>query len=136
MLRKILLFVLLVFFFSCEKQGIIIKCKDCTIDEPSDATLEVVLHRDFYGGPIQLNIYEGNLEDSIVFRSYSSVGERTTITVPLNKKYTATATYYKLGDKYVAVDSATPKVRYDKDQCDEPCYYVYDTFINLKIKHY
>jgi hypothetical protein len=55
--------------------------------------------------------------------------------VPINKKYTATATYYKSDIKYVAVDSATPRVKYDKNQCDDPCYFVYDRVVDLRLKY-
>jgi len=54
--------------------------------------------------------------------------------VSINKKYTITATYF-FGAKYTAVNSVTPRVRYSKDQCDDPCYYVYDKTVNLKLKY-
>jgi hypothetical protein len=55
--------------------------------------------------------------------------------VTLNKKYTATAMYYYADNNYVVVDSAFPKVKYEKDQCNDPCYFVYDRVVNLRL-HY
>lgn len=126
----------MVLIFSCEKQGIFFLCDDCKTEEPINTTLEIKLHMDFYGNPVLLKIYEGNLEDSVLYRTYTTVVDKTTVTVALNKKYTVTATYYRLGDIYIAVDSATPSVKYDEDQCDNPCYFVYDRLIDLRIKHY
>jgi hypothetical protein len=54
--------------------------------------------------------------------------------VTLNKKYTLTATYNIQDNTYVVVDSATPRVRFDKDKCDDPCYLVYDKKLDLSLK--
>jgi hypothetical protein len=131
----LLIFFILVFFFSCEKQGLIVKCSDCTIDEPIDAQLDIKLEPG-YQGSIVLKIYEGNLEDSIIYYTYVTGSPNpTSLTVTLNKKYTVTSTYYSSGKKYIAVDSATPRVTYNKDQCDDPCYFVYDRKIDLRLKY-
>jgi hypothetical protein len=127
-----IIFFILVLFFSCEKPGII-NCADCLESEPVTAKIEIML--DDYPS-ITVNIYECNLEDSIIYESVSSVVERTLYrTVPLNRKYTVTATYYDRGNYYVAVNSVTPHVLYDKDFCEEPCYYIYDNKVNLRLKY-
>ena len=59
----------------------------------------------------------------------------TTIPVTLNKKYTLTATYYQPDNYYVAIDAATPRVKFEKNQCDDPCYFVYDKEIDLRLKY-
>jgi hypothetical protein len=120
--------------FSCEESGIITKCPDCTTEEPTTATLEVKLDLSFYSQTVKVEVYEGNIEDSVLFRTVYVVRSKTEFEVPLNKKYTLTAKYYIPGDYYVAIDSATPKVKYDKDQCDDPCYFVYDRIIDLRLK--
>jgi hypothetical protein len=132
---KIFLAVGFVFLFSCEDQGIIVKCPDCTADEPLSTNLDVKLEQDLYGYQTVLNVYEGNLEDSILYRSFKVTGTHATISVSVNKKYTVTATYYIPDDYYIAVDSAEPRVKYDKSQCDDPCYYVYDRVIDLRLKY-
>ncbi len=124
----------MVFSFSCEDQTFIITCSDCTADEPVTAELYADLDPEyFYGALVQ--IWEGNLEDSILNESFTSFSKVFTRDVPLNRKYTITATYYVKDDKYIAVDSATPRVKYDKSQCDNPCYYIYDRKCNLKLKY-
>lgn len=132
---KILLLLTFVFCFSCEEQGLYVKCRDCTADEPVKTNLEVKTDLGNYGYETVINVYEGNLEDSVIYASYKTMGTSTTISVTLNKKYTVTATYYIPDDYYVAIDSATPKVKYEKTQCDDPCYFVYDKFIDLRLKY-
>lgn len=131
---RIISFLILVFSFSCEDQGSIVKCSDCVADEPTTAELYAELDPDYYYGSL-VKIWEGNLEDSILVGSYPVYQESFTQEVTLNKKYTVTATYYVSNDEYIAVDSATPRVRYAESQCDNPCYYLYDKKFDLRLKY-
>jgi hypothetical protein len=133
--KKLFLFLILVFCFSCEKQGFFIDCHDCIAKEPLKTNLEIKLDNNFYGFATIIKVYEGNLEDSVLYSSYNASGKSTTITVSINKKYTVTAIYYIPGVYYIAVDSATPRVKYEKDQCNDPCYFVYDRVIDLRVKY-
>jgi hypothetical protein len=131
-IMKALLLVILV-CFSCEDKGWFVRCSDCTKDEPVTARLNIDL--DISSTLLTLKIYQGNIEDSILYHSEQITWTKYTIDVPPNKKYTATVTYFIDGKEYRAVDSATPRIRYTKDQCDEPCYYLYDNDLNLKLKY-
>ena len=131
---KILLLLFLAILFSCEEQGLFVKCSECTNEEPLNILLDVKIDRNQFGAKTLINVYEGDLEDNVLYGSYTAAGSNTTIGVKINKKYTLTATYYVPDDNYVVVDSATPKVRYNKDQCDDPCYFVYDKVIDLRLK--
>jgi hypothetical protein len=127
-------FLLLAISFSCEDQTFIIDCGDCIENEPVAAELTAKLDSR-YSYEALVEIWEGNLEDSILVGRYTAYSSTFTQQVPLNKKYTITATYYVSDNKYVAVDSATPRVKYDKSQCDNPCYYVYDRKCDLRLKY-
>jgi len=134
--RRILhtgLLLICVLIFSCEEQGTFANCDDCTVEEPFTATLEFTLDNSQYSKG-RIYVYEGNLEDSILYASLSSSSASLSLTVSLNKLYTATAIYYIPGDYYIVVDSATPRVRYTESQCEEPCYYVYDRKMDLRLK--
>jgi hypothetical protein len=72
---------------------------------------------------------------AILYGSYSPSGTQAMIPVTINKKYTLTATYYIPGNYYITVNSVTPMVRYEKAQCDNPCYYVYDRIVDLRLKY-
>jgi len=131
---KIFLLLFIVMLFSCEKQGLIVKCPDCIATEPVNIWFDVKLDANYYGSTTKINVYEGYLEDSILYKTYNSTGSSITIPVTINKLYTLTATYYIPGDYYIVVDSATPRVRYEKNQCDNPCYFVYDKVVDLRMK--
>lgn len=124
---------MIVVLFSCEKPLTgFINCSQCTSDEPVIAVLEIRLSS--YTVPT-VNIYEGYVEDSILYESFTSSADKVTREVPLNKKYTLTAVYYIDGKEYIVVNSVSPRVIYDEESCDEPCYYIYDKFVNLRLRY-
>jgi hypothetical protein len=134
-LIRTLLFAILIFLFSCEDQGLIIKCPDCLKDEPVKTDLEVKLEQAYMGSPTKVNVYEGNLDDSILYKTITISSTYITIPVTMNKKYTVTATYYFPDNYYTAIDAATPRVRFEKNQCSDPCYFVYGKQIDLRLKY-
>jgi len=123
--------VVLVLVFSCDKPAVI-NCSDCETEEPLTTRLELSMQK---GYNATVSIYEGNLEDSILYVSVFSEDDHLYQKVPLNRKYTITATYYDRGNRYVVVNSVTPRVLYDEYSCEEPCYFVYDRKVNLKLKY-
>jgi hypothetical protein len=133
-LFKILSLLVLVMLFSCEEQGIFVNCHDCLSEEPVNVWLDVKLSSNSAANTTMVHVYEGNLEDSVLYHTYTISGTTLTVPVTINKKYTLTATYYIPGSYFVTVDSATPRDRYDKEQCTNPCYFVYDKVVDLRLK--
>ena len=134
---RIIFLLILCTFFSCEESPLFINCTDCTEEEPLETDIEIKLESRTDGANTLINVYEGNLEDSVIYTSFYTSGNnsQTSVYVAINKKYTITATYFKTNNKYIAVDSATPRVKYDKEQCDNPCYMVYDRKCDLRLKY-
>jgi len=134
-LPSIILLLLIVLLFSCEEHGVLVDCRECELEEPIKAKLEIKCDANQNRFPTKITIYEGNIEDNCIYMVMSTSDNETTAFVTLNKKYTVTATYSKSDGIYTAVDSATPRLRYNKDQCDDPCYYVYDRKLNLRLRY-
>ena len=55
--------------------------------------------------------------------------------LPVEKRYTFSASYIINGVVYIAYDSVTPKLKYSKSECEHACYYVYNTEVNLALKY-
>ncbi len=129
-------FILLAIVFSCDKTDMVfVRCSECTDFEPVNAVLDIRLDSED-PGIAQINIYEGNLEDDILYGSLRVAGRSSvTYDVLINKKFTVTAEYLIDGKRYIAVDSAQPRVKYDEDSCDEPCYYIFDRILDLRLKY-
>jgi len=132
---KLTYLLFLVFITSCEEKGVIVNCQECIKDEPVSAEIEIKIDIGYYGASADITIYEGNIEDGIILRRLQPSGTITKTTLTLNKKYTFTATYYFPPNNYITVDSATPRVVYNKDQCNDPCYYVYDKVVDLRVRY-
>jgi len=140
-MKKYVLYIVMLLFtvvFSCDENPIFINCHDCTQDEPDHATLILYLEKqmiDWHPAAV-IRIYEGNLEDNVLRDIFYAREEKFEVDVPLNKKYTITATYNDAsGNNYIAVDTAFPRVKYENSQCENPCYYVYDRIVNLRLKY-
>ena len=134
-ISKIIPVIAFIFCFSCEDQGLIVKCPDCTKEEPVDAVLEVKLDESPSGNITIVTVYEGNIEDNVIYTTVRTTSPEITIIVIPNKKYTLTALYNKTTEDYIAVDSATPRIKYEKSQCDNLCYFVYDKVLDLRLKY-
>lgn len=138
---KLLIFTMLIICFSCEdstcytceENGWLLNCSECIIEQPLEAILKISLSNTEASALI--TVYEGELEDSVFYKSTVTDGAVYNFTVVLNKKYTVTAEYQINGNTYIAVDTATPRVKFTEDQCDEPCYFVYDRKIDLRLKY-
>ena len=132
----IFLFLILIFIFSCEKWGtIVFNCADCQTEEPDRANLEIKLSNTSNSTPIEIRVYEGNLEDSILNDIIQSTSPKISHWVLINKKYTLTARYLMPESTRIVINSVTPKVKYDETQCDGPCYYIYNKVVNLRLKY-
>lgn len=132
-----ILFPVLIITFSCDKEGLFVPCSDCKENEPVEVKLNVTFdpYQEHMYKPPEINVYENIIEDSLLLSTSTPASSPTEITVRINKKYTVTATYYYYGYTFIAVDSATPRVKFESDQCENPCYFVYDKKINLLLKY-
>ncbi|HOW08761.1 MAG TPA: hypothetical protein PLX08_03060 [Bacteroidales bacterium] len=134
LLIRILSFTVIAVMFSCEDSGLITNCSDCTIDEPEEANLIIKLTSTEL--PVTVRIFEGELDDSILYDIVSDFrGSEYRRNVILNKKYTVTAEYVINRNNYYAIDACIPRVKYTKDQCDDPCYFLYDRVLDLRLKY-
>lgn len=130
---RIIIIGILVIFFSCEDEGWVTDCSDCKTTEPDKAVLIINLTE--VNTPVTVNVYEGELEDSVLYSSSLPLNSVYNISAGLNKKYTVTAIYNIDGNTYTAVDSGIPRLKFTETQCEEACYFIYDNEFNLRIKY-
>ncbi len=130
-------FLTLTICFSCEKTfpGLIL-CSDCQGSEPLMANLELKLSANRASTTSIIEIYEGNLEDSVLYMTYKTLSASTNFFVPINKKYTLVASYYITKKHYRVIDSVTPTAKYDDVQCEKECWYVTDKVVDLRLKRF
>ena len=133
-LIHIILFLSLI-LLSCDEKFVIVNCNDCLQEEPFDTNIDIKLS-DVVRGEILINVYEGNIEDNIIIETFYTSYNETHVKVNLNKRYTFTAKYPDYGGRSTIVgNTAYPRGKYETNQCEEPCYYIYDTSVKLKLKY-
>jgi hypothetical protein len=139
MTKKIILysvFAVLLILFSCDEKVLFVNCGECVADEPTTADIKLKLEPET-GNWVFVNVYRGVVEDSVLVDSFTTDSVDYTYHGDVNTKYTFTAQYLSSSGKtYVAVDTAWPRVKYEKQQCQDPCYFIYDNNVNLRIKYH
>jgi|WetSurMetagenome_2_1015567.scaffolds.fasta_scaffold00001_477 hypothetical protein len=125
-------FALISVLFSCDEL-VIVDCTECEINEPLEAYLQIKVDSNQSG--VLITIYEGIVQDSVVFMRFPTFKETVFQRVPLNKQYTLTGEYLKGEKKYVVVNSVVPRVVLEEAKCNDPCYYVYNDIVDLRLKY-
>lgn len=129
--------LLLMLLFSCE-EGYLTDCNECYASDSYNVVL-YIRYRNLEavpGNPI-VTLYEGNVNDSLILEKYyiTDPYSVTRYYAMLYKDYSATLEFMLDGKKYIVTGAACPKVRYDETTCEEPCWYVYDNVIDLRLRY-
>jgi hypothetical protein len=135
---RIFVLCLLIIVFSCQKGDFFQSpCKDCVTEEPVEAVIDVKVEPlELLNYIVSVNLYEGNVEDSILMNTYKPTSSPLQVTLPVNKLYTFVANYYSSGNYYKAISSVTPRVKYEKFRCVNACYIILDNVADLRLKYY
>lgn len=124
--------------FSCE-EDYMTDCRECDPEYPVQPVLEILYRNPETIPPNpKVTLFEGAIEDSIIIRIFYIEEPVSFLTFDaiLYKDYSATLEFIFEGQKYITTGAARPKVRYDETSCDEPCYYVYDNVIDLRLRYH
>ena len=129
--------LLLLLLLSCE-EGYITDCNECYASDNYNVVL-YIRYRNLEavpGNPI-VTLYEGNVSDSLVLEKYyiTDPYSVTRYYAMLHKDYSATLEFILDGQKYIITGAACPRVRYDETTCEEPCWYLYDNVIDLRLRY-
>ncbi len=134
---NLILALLIMLLFSCE-EGFLTDCDKCYSDPAQlvDLTITYRNPKRIPESPV-VTLYEGNICDSIIIVRYKVLDPYSYMhhkAIPY-KDYSATLEFTYDGKKYITTASACPKVRYDETTCDEPCYYIYDNILDLRLRY-
>ncbi|MBI5009006.1 MAG: hypothetical protein HZB98_05030 [Bacteroidia bacterium] len=134
-IKEYIFLLTIVLIFSCEDSKYNTNCDNCLSDEPEQTTIIAELEEYGTSGTL-VKLYEGRLEDNVVVDSIhvyrSSKYEKR---VSLNRMYTVAVSYIINNKLYTVINSTTPRVKYTETMCEEPCYFVYDRMMDLRLKY-
>lgn len=136
--HSITIVILVALLLSCE-ESLVEDCGECYPGGIETATLIISFRTPDYipVNPV-ITLYEGAVQDSIILAQYRVEEPYSFITYDalLYKNYTATLEFTYEGRKYVTVAGACPQAGYDELSCDEPCWFVYDNVLDLKLRYH
>jgi hypothetical protein len=129
--------VLLALLLSCE-EDIVRDCGECYPGGIETATL-IISFRNTEYIPVNptVTLYEGAVEDGIILAEYSIGDPYSYINYDalLYKDYTATLEFTLDGRRYITTAGACPQLGYDDTSCDEPCWFVFNNILDLRLRY-
>jgi len=125
-------FLLMAILSSCD-EVLFVNCSECVSHELEEANIKI--SHDPYVAGVDITVYSGSLKDSVIFGSYRTYAKTSYIRVLLNNCYTVTAEYNIEGKRYVAINTVMPRVTLEEEQCNDPCYFVYNRDVDLRLKN-
>jgi hypothetical protein len=128
--------VLLTLLLSCE-DSFVSDCRECYPDGVPRVKLEILYRNpDYVPYNPKVTLYEGAVEDGIIISQYIIEEALSFIEVDaiLYKDYSATLEFFRDGRKYITTAGASPKAGYDENSCEEPCHFIYDNVLDLRLR--
>lgn len=129
--------VILTLIVSCE-DSFVSDCSECYPEGVPRAQLRILYRNpDYVPVNPKVTLYEGAVEEGIMIRQYIIEEAVSFIEVDaiLYKDYSATLEFNLDGQKYITTAGACPKAGFDKNSCEEPCYFVYDNVLDLRLRY-
>lgn len=120
---------------SCEDVNLY-NCEDCLTTEPSTCFLDIKLSESYNQSyESHIIVYQGKVEDNIIIDDRYTDNDFV-LEVSLNKEYSVKSSTTRGGVLYVTINSVTPKITYQEDYCETPCYFVNDNKLDMRIKYF
>jgi len=130
--------LLILAFVTCDDSKTLsnVDCSKCIRkNDPDTAELIIYLTINEENESVLVSIYTGKKEENNLFWDEYLYEEEYKIMVPVDKYYTATATY-TVGDKTViAIDGDDIQLIEDTESCHPPCYLVKGGVLDVRLKY-
>jgi hypothetical protein len=111
------------------------KCSECYTEEPSHSWVNLKVTIDVENPEVPITIYVGQPENEVIY-SYELANETPyKVQVENETAYTVKAEYRVDGRSRIVFNQIKTKMYYDYESCSEPCYWVSDKTVNLRIKN-
>ncbi len=110
-------------------------CYYCYDEMPEYVGVKFLTNNKIITDTVFFTIFSGNAyESEIDYETFTTMNETTIDFIP-NRPYTAVAEYHKDGKIYQVINDFTPKTQFFEYACDVPCYYEYETIVDLELKY-
>lgn len=104
----------------------------CYTQRPDSLYIELQLSPINFDDTIEVNFYEGNIDDADPVYSFITTAEKEYFHVPVRERFSATARYKRGESHYTTVDGLFISVD-SYTNCDQQCYNWDDKVFDLKL---
>jgi len=111
-----------------------VDCSECYTDKPKYGEIEVILTINNENPEVFITLYEEEFNEANAIYTGVIQTSTTRLTLRTNKEYVVKAEYLKDGRSYHVINRAKLKTKRDYETCSDPCYYIIDKSVDLRIK--
>ena len=134
-IKSLVLFSVMTVFASCEEMSLP-PCEECYEDAPTEVTIDITLFNKYIAQcditPV-IEIFDD--DNKILITSFTATSDCHSPSLPVDRRYIFSASFRINGKTYYASDSVTPKIKYNKSECEYSCYYIQNKEVNLALKY-
>jgi len=138
MKRGILIFIILISVlipYSCEDSTFIVDCDKCYKSQSQEINLELKVTIDDFNKNVPITLYRGKIDNGeIILEDTTYLSNYVTMKVMAGNYYSAVARYTHNGRVIYVVDGRELKIKLEKSACNEACYTVHGSVLDLRIK--
>ncbi|NOU19936.1 MAG: hypothetical protein HOO91_20445 [Bacteroidales bacterium] len=133
----ILIFIILISVlipYSCEDSTFIVDCDKCYEALSQDINLELKITIDVSNQNVPITLYRGKIDNGEIILEDTTSLSSYYKSVVAGEYYSAVARYVHNGRVIYAVDGRELKIKLEKSACNEACYTIHGSILDLRIK--
>lgn len=121
--------------YSCSTEDFqVVDCSECYTDKPEFSEAKISVTIDDENLQVPITVYLGSYDDGLIVYEDITTIRLNYVWLKNEVDYTLVAEYTRNGRTVNVVNGLTMKIRKDYENCNEPCYYVRNRSVNLKLK--
>lgn len=137
MKKGILIFIIFISVlipYSCEDSTFIVDCDKCYEALSLDINLELKITIDASNQYVPITLYRGKVENGEIILEDTTSLTSYYKSLEAGHYYSAVARYTHNGRVIYAVDGRELKIKLERSACDEACYTIHGSVLDLRIK--
>ena len=121
---------------SCDIEDLkVFDCSECYTNKPEFSEAKISVTIDNENQQVPITVYLGSYDDGLIVYEDITTSLMNYVWLENEVDYTLVAEYIRNGRTVNVVNGLTMKIRKDYENCNEPCYYVRNRNVNLKLKY-
>lgn len=129
-----IIFISVLIPYSCEDSTFIVDCDKCYKSISQDVNLELKITIDESNQYVPITLYRGKIDNGEIILEDTTSLTNYYKSVVVGQYYSAVARYTHNGRVIYVVDGRELKIKLEKSACNEACYTIHGSVLDLRIK--